>query len=64
MLNLPQPTVSRHLSLLKQRGLVQCERQGTAMVYHLSDGRIIDVLDTMRRLLREILAQQASAVES
>jgi len=64
LLNMPQPTISRHLSLLKQRGLVECEREGTVMIYHLADNRIIEVLDTMRRLLREMIAKQASALDS
>lgn len=64
MLDMPQPTVSRHLSILKQRGIVVCERNGAAMVYRLADDRIVDVLDTMRKLMRDVLAQQANAIKS
>lgn len=60
LLDLPQPTVSRHLALLKQRGLVKSERDGASMVYSLTDTRIIEVLDTMRQILRDVLAQQTS----
>lgn len=62
-LDLPQPTVSRHLAILKQRGLVISERDGPAMVYRLADTRIIEVLDTMRQLLRDVLTQQATLLE-
>jgi ArsR family transcriptional regulator len=63
LLELPQPTVSRHLALLKQRGLVKSERDGASVVYHLTDKRIIEVLDTMRQILRDILAHQTSRLD-
>lgn len=53
LLAIPQPTVSRHLAILKQCVLVVAERDGAAVYYRLSDSRIISVLDTMRQLLRE-----------
>lgn len=58
-LNMPQPTVSRHLAVLRDRGLVQTERNGTAVTYALTDGRIIEVLNTMRQILRSVLEQQS-----
>jgi DNA-binding transcriptional ArsR family regulator len=51
-LNIPQPTVSRHLGILKERGLVSTEREGTAVRYTLGDRRIIDALDLMRAILK------------
>ncbi len=63
LLDAPQPTISRHLSVLRQRGLVLCERDGAAMVYRLADERIITVLDMMRGLLREFLTKQVSLME-
>jgi DNA-binding transcriptional ArsR family regulator len=50
-LSIPQPTVSRHLGILKDRGLVTPEREGTAIRYTLGDHRIIDALDLMRAIL-------------
>lgn len=61
-LSLPQSTVSRHLTVLRQRSLVKTERQGTAVVYHLADRRIIDVLDQMRSVLRDALTRQVDIV--
>ena len=58
-LDLPQPTVSRHLRVLRERGLVQTERQGTAVFYTLTDDRMIGVLDIMRQVLRDVLQQQS-----
>ncbi|MBE2221438.1 MAG: winged helix-turn-helix transcriptional regulator [Anaerolineae bacterium] len=58
-LGMPQPTVSRHLRVLRQRNLVSTERNGAAVVYTIQDNRIISVLDTMRGILRDSLAQQS-----
>ncbi len=59
-LDIPQPTISRHLAVLHQRSLVTKERNGMAVVYSLADSRIIDILDTMRQVLRDVLDRQAS----
>ena len=61
-LGFPQPTVSRHLRILRQRALVRKERNGPAVVYHLADERIIEILDSMRLLLRDSMRRQASAL--
>jgi DNA-binding transcriptional ArsR family regulator len=61
-LSLPQPTVSRHLRVLRERGLVQTERRGTAVIYTLTDDRMISVLDVMRQVLRDVLQQQSGVL--
>jgi len=62
-LQMPQPTVSRHLSVLRQAGLVNTERDGTSVVYSLADARIIEVLDTMRSMLRAALERETVTLE-
>lgn len=61
-LDMPQPTVSRHLQTLRDRHLVVAERDGAAVVYHLAEPRVIDVLDTMRQILRDSLARQTGLI--
>jgi ArsR family transcriptional regulator len=61
-LNTPQPTVSRHLKVLRERGLVRAERQGQSVVYTLNDARVITALDLLRAVLRDNLAQRAHLV--
>lgn len=61
-LDMPQPTVSRHLGVLRQRALVKTERDGASVIYRLTDDRIIVVLDIMRELLRDTLAGQTDAL--
>jgi len=62
-LQVPQPTVSRHLGVLRERGLVTADRQGTAVYYTLTDRRIIDALDTMRQVMATQFASNANAVD-
>lgn len=50
-LSTPQSTVSRHLSVLRERKLVMAERSGTTIQYALTDNRIISALNTMREIL-------------
>ncbi|QPC81355.1 winged helix-turn-helix transcriptional regulator [Phototrophicus methaneseepsis] len=61
-LGMPQPTVSRHLAILRERSLVQCERDGTTVTYHLADDRIISVLNIMRNVLRDIVEGAADSL--
>lgn len=61
-LDTPQPTISRHLSLLRQRMLVIAERDGASVTYRLADPRIIEILDLMRQLLREMLEQRTNTM--
>ncbi|MCA9998325.1 MAG: winged helix-turn-helix transcriptional regulator [Anaerolineales bacterium] len=61
-LDMPQPTVSRHLAILRQRALVRAEREGTAVIYHLADSRIIDILNNMRQVLRDAIAHQTTVL--
>lgn len=58
----PQPTVSRHLTVLRERGLVEAERDGTNVYYSLADPVIISILDEMREILRRALERQAEIV--
>jgi ArsR family transcriptional regulator len=61
-LHMPQPTVSRHLTVLRQRALVITEREGTAVIYRLADSRIIDILNNMRQVLRDALTRQTDVL--
>ena len=63
-LDLPQSTVSRHLRVLRERGLVQTERRGTAIHYTLADPRIIEALDVLRAILATQLAASADLAQS
>lgn len=57
-LNIPQPTVSRHLRILRQHSLVDSERDGPSVIYQLVDPRIIQILEMMRQVMFDALEHQ------
>ena len=59
----PQPTISRHLKNLRDRGLVIATRQGMMVQYSLADKRVIDALDILRSIMRDSIQKRASLVE-
>lgn len=63
-LSMSQPLVSRHLKVLRERGLVNAERNGTAITYSLANQKIIEALDLLRAAMREIMARRAALVEA
>ncbi len=64
LLDIPQPTASRHLRILRERGLVNSERQGTSIYYALADQRLVQALDLLRGVLCSQLAAEAERAES
>ena len=62
-LGAPQPTISRHLKILRDRGLVNTIRQGTTITYQLADKRLIQALDLLRGVLRDRISHDASLMD-
>lgn len=62
-LHMPQPTASRHLRVLRERGMVQTTRQGQSVEYRLADVRLIQALDLLRAVLRDTLTHRADLME-
>ncbi len=58
-LGISQPTVSRHLKILRERGLVRAQRRKQAVFYTLNDRRVIEALDLLRDVMRDHLLSQA-----
>ena len=63
-LGISQPTASRHLNMLRERGLVTAKREGQSVVNSLADKRIIQALDLLREVLASNLQSQAALAES
>lgn len=61
-LDTAQPNISRHLKVLRDRGLVRATRLGQSVEYSLADERIIQALDLLRAVLRDSLVQRANLV--
>lgn len=63
ILSINQPATSRHLKVLRERGLVNATRVGQHVEYSLNDRRIIEALDLLREVLRSQLSYRASLME-
>lgn len=57
-LDLSQPLVSHHLKELKRSLLVKVEREGSFVYYELADARILSVLQTLRAIAMDLLANR------
>ncbi len=62
-LDLSQPTVSRHLKVLRDRHMVQTQREGTSIYYTLADRRVIEALNLLRGMLAGILDQRTALAD-
>jgi len=51
LLKAPQAVVSRHLAILRNRGVVNFRRAGTSVYYRLSDSKIIEACDLVHDIL-------------
>ena len=58
-LKVSQPTVSRHLKILRDRGLVTATRESNAVRYVLRDPRVIEALNLLRAVMADALAERA-----
>jgi DNA-binding transcriptional ArsR family regulator len=62
VLQKPPSTVSRHLKVLRDRRIVITERDGTSVKYSLTDARVVDALNIMRSVLRDMMSRDAELV--
>jgi DNA-binding transcriptional ArsR family regulator len=64
ILGISQPAASRHLNVLRERGLVSARREGQTVVNTLMDERVIQALDLLRAVLATSLKNQAALIDS
>ena len=63
-LKIRQPTVSRHLKVLRERGMVGSTRYGATIEYRIVNDRPIQALDLLRSVLRDNLTRSAELVDA
>ena len=63
-LGMNQPAASRHLMLLRERGLASAQRDGQSVVYSLIDNRVIQALDLLREVLASKLKNQGALAQN
>ena len=62
-LEMPQPLVSRHLKVLRERGMVTTERHGAVVVYSIGDKRLIEALDLLRAVMHANISRRAKLIQ-
>lgn len=62
-LTLPQPTVSRHLKVLRDRGVVRAEREGSNVYYELADRRVLQALELLREVIGSQIREHATMMD-
>ena len=49
VLGLPQPTISQHLRILKNAGIIKGRREGSKICYRVIDGRVRTIVEIIKR---------------
>ena len=60
---IPQATLSQHLSLLRNHGVVHTRRSGNFVYYAITNPKIIQAFDLITEVMLESLAQRQGAAE-
>ena len=63
-IGISQPAASRHLNILRERGMVVAAREGQSVVYSLVDLRTIQALDLLRTILGETLKSRGQLAQA
>ena len=63
VLQAPQAVVSRHLAVLRIRGIVTTRRKGVNVYYSLANMRIVDACDIVHEILMEQVSRNREMAE-
>jgi DNA-binding transcriptional ArsR family regulator len=62
-ISISQPAASRHLNILRERGMVSSQRDGQSVIYQLRDERTIQALDLLRGVLGDTLKSRGQLAQ-
>ena len=62
-LGMPQAVVSRHLALLKSKGVLTPRREGTRVYYRLADLKIVEACDLVHEIFLNNLSKNRELAE-
>jgi len=63
-LGVSQPTVSHHLRILRERGMVTAQKEGSTIYFSLGDPRILEAMNVMRSFLADMLKERAEVLNT
>ena len=64
LVNVSQPTISRHLSVLRSNGILTAHRKGAEIYYEISNPKVIQVCEMMHLILVERETMQLDLLHS
>jgi ArsR family transcriptional regulator len=62
-LQISQATISRHLAVLRNVGILSTQRQGTDIIYQIVNPKITDICESMRAVLAERESQRSEILQ-
>ena len=62
-LQTPQAAISRHLAVLRHRGVVQARRDGVSMYYSLTSPKIVEACDIVHEVLLDQMARSRAIAD-
>ncbi|MEK6589781.1 MAG: metalloregulator ArsR/SmtB family transcription factor [Nitrospinota bacterium] len=63
LMDIPQTNLSQHLSLMRQRGMLDTRRDGVNIYYSLANPKVIKAFDIMREVLFEQLSRNERLIK-
>ena len=63
-MGLSQATLSRHLAVLRNQGVVTAQRQGQENVYHLAHPKIMVICNLLQEVISEQVAHQSEIAQA
>ena len=60
--DISQSAASRHLKVLRERGIIQAERDGVQIIYTLTDERFLQALDLLREVMLDQMVEQVEMI--
>ncbi|MFL7813673.1 MAG: ArsR/SmtB family transcription factor [Anaerolineales bacterium] len=61
-LEISQSAASRHLKVLRERGIIEAQRDGTQVLYTLTDERYIKALNLLREVMLDRMVEQVELI--
>lgn len=57
-LEIDQSVVSRHLSQLREMGIIEGRKQGVNIYYSIADKRVLEILDIAKQMLQKLFEKR------
>ncbi|OGW00432.1 MAG: transcriptional regulator [Nitrospinae bacterium RIFCSPLOWO2_12_39_15] len=63
LMDIPQSNLSQHLSLMRQKGILETRRDGVNIYYSIINPKVIKAFDIMREVLLEQISRNEKLIK-